>query len=334
MDKFTDIGQFRNVIRTIKTNHDFKGLDENKEPIYLHDSKYPVITFRGTVKLHGTNAGISKDVDGNYTFQSRENVLSIIKDNSNFMGTMVGRDYKKLFTDIEFSEKCTIFGEWVGRGIQRNVAVSELEPKHFIIFAVKIDGEYHDISKFSYLSNHDEFIYNVLEFPYWNMEIDFNVPEISINKINDMVLEVEKQCPVGQYFGINGIGEGIVWEAFYNGSRYIFKTKGDKHAGKSKVKTLKTVDVEQLTKVKSVAEQVTPLWRLNQMLVDVYNLNNGGVLDRQKLGDYIRAVINDIIKEDMDIILENGLVIKDITKSISEICRLYYFEQEKNDEFI
>ena len=72
MKKFTDIGQYKNVIHDIKHNIDYKGKDENEDAIYLHDKPYPIIKFRGTVKLHGTNSAIVKYKDNTYEFQSRE----------------------------------------------------------------------------------------------------------------------------------------------------------------------------------------------------------------------------------------------------------------------
>lgn len=71
MQKFTDIGQFREVIRAVKQHHDYVGKDENNEPIYKHDTPYPTLRFRGTVKLHGTNSAIVKYKD-KIEFQSRE----------------------------------------------------------------------------------------------------------------------------------------------------------------------------------------------------------------------------------------------------------------------
>lgn len=53
MQKFTEIEQFRGVIREVKTNFDYQGNDANGDPIYIHKKPYPVLTFRGTVKMHG-----------------------------------------------------------------------------------------------------------------------------------------------------------------------------------------------------------------------------------------------------------------------------------------
>ena len=52
------IEQFRTVIANINRQYNFVGLDENGEAIYDQTLPKPVLTFNGTVKLHGTNAGV------------------------------------------------------------------------------------------------------------------------------------------------------------------------------------------------------------------------------------------------------------------------------------
>ena len=101
-----------------------------------------------------------------------------------------------------------------------------------------------------------------------------------------------------------------------------------KPKGKSKVKTLNRVDDEKIKKTLEIAEKVTPTWRLAQMLEIACDFMNGGTLDRSKLGEYIKLVIADVIKEDMDLLVEAGLEPKDIGKYVSEIARRYFFDQE------
>jgi hypothetical protein len=104
--------------------------------------------------------------------------------------------------------------------------------------------------------------------------------------------------------------------------------KGELHAGKSKVKTLNKVDDEKVRKTLELAEKVTPTWRLAQMLETSCDFMNGGTLDRSKLGEFIKLVMADIIKEDMDLLVEAGLEPKDIGKYVSDIARRYFFDQE------
>lgn len=143
-----------------------------------------------------------------------------------------------------------------------------------------------------------------------------------------MTIEVENECPIAKAFGYsNEVGEGIVFLHESNGKRYLFKSKGEKHAGKSKVKTLKPVDNDRINKVLEIADKVTPEWRLDQMLTTSCDLLNGGTIDTKKLGDFIRLVVNDVMKEELDVLTENGIEPKEINKYISDISRKFFFSR-------
>lgn len=51
--KFPSIEQFRSVVASVNRKYNFVGLDENGDPIYDNTKPKPVLSFRGTVKLHG-----------------------------------------------------------------------------------------------------------------------------------------------------------------------------------------------------------------------------------------------------------------------------------------
>lgn len=225
--------------------------------------------------------------------------------------------------------------EWVGKGIQKGVAISNIEKSAFI-FGLKVTPHPKDendkVSAYwldsSLVKSTENNIYNIEDYKMYFIDIDFNMPQLSQDKIIEMTIEVENECPVGKAFGYEGIGEGIVFSTIDNNIRKFFKSKGEKHS-KSKVKTLKEVDDVKIRLVMEIAEKVTPIWRLSQMLEQACDFMNGGTLDRSKLGDYIRLVINDVIKEEMDILSDAGLEPKDINKCISDIAKRYFFEQEK-----
>jgi RNA 3'-terminal phosphate cyclase len=194
----------------------------------------------------------------------------------------------------------------------------------------KIDAYWVDCT---YLRSPEHRIYNINDYETFEIEVDFNDPQAAQQKIDEMVIAVENECPVAKAFGFpNTIGEGIVFVCEYEGNRYVFKAKGDKHSKSSKVKVLKPTDDVRTNKLQELAQKVCVGWRLEQMLTETFDLLNEGQLTRQKLGDYIKAVIADIVKEDSDIIVEAGFEIKDVSKYISEIARDYFFEKEK--EFI
>ena len=178
MKTFTDIGQFRQVIRAVKSHSDYCGKDESGTPIYRHTSPYPKLTFNGTIKLHGTNSSIVLYKDGHIEYQSRERVLELGSDNNGFMLAMSNIDTKKLFEGIQFNDYCAIYGEWCGQGINSGCAIHQL-PKMWILFGIKIDDVYQDFSKFSHLKMEDKRIFNIYQFEHYSMEIDFENPELA-----------------------------------------------------------------------------------------------------------------------------------------------------------
>ena len=201
MIKYPSIEQFRNVIRAVKSRHDFKGKTEDGEALYFHDTPYPKLMFQGTVKIHGTNAGIVKYKDpSGFTdieFQSRERVLSIGSDNAGFTLAMSGKNLDFLFEGIDFKEHIAVYGEWCGGNIQKGVAVCQL-PKMFVIFGCMVDGVWKDKEHIRF--DNEQGIYNIHQFPRYDVEIDFNNPEAVQNTLIELTLAVEEKCPVGYYF--------------------------------------------------------------------------------------------------------------------------------------
>jgi hypothetical protein len=337
--KFPSIEQFKNVIASVNRKYNFVGLDENGDPIYDNTKPKPVLSFRGTVKLHGTNAGICFNNHAGYWFQSRERFISVENDNYGFSAFCEGNIFPFTLMFISISKKynidmdkftISIFGEWCGKSIQNNVAVSELA-KAFYIFGIKvtpIEGDDETRAKGSYWVDYagfrdtDHGIFNILDFETFSIDIDFNMPELSQNKLVELTEYVEKECPVGKHFGISGIGEGIVWDISVNGEVYRFKTKGERHSA-SKVKTVAPVDVERLNGIVEFIDYAVTENRFNQALENVFF--NNEPIDVKKLGDVIKWVMADIIKEETDTMDKNGLSPKEIGKYVSDKVRKLFF---------
>lgn len=314
MIKFPSIEQYRNIIREVKTNHDYQGKDESGQPIYQHLSPYPVLDFVGTVKLHGTNSSVVKYKD-KIEFQSRERVLNLQQDNYQFMLSMSNKSLDFLFENIDFNEHIAVFGEWVGQGIQSGVAVSNL-PKTFVIFAYNIDGVWADIQRSDFSQN----IYHIENFPTWNLEIDFNSPESSQNRLVELTEQVEKECPVGKHFGFLGTGEGIVWTT--PDRRYCFKVKGEKHSV-TKVKTLAAVDTELVESMNEFVDNVLTESRLRQGIEKLKEM--GLEVSQKSTGEYLRWIIGDILKEEQDTIITNQFDLKKLNPLISNKARVWFF---------
>ena len=329
MKKFTDIGQFKDVVRAVKSHWDYSGKDENGHPIYIHKSPYPTLKFRGTVKLHGTNSAVVKykNKDENeYQFQARERVLYLQEDNAGFMLAMLDKPYQELFNDIEFNNSCAIYGEWCGGNIQKKVALNQLG-KMFVIFAVKIDDVYQDLKNYKHLQDNENGIYNILQFPYFEIDVDFECPEVARNKIVEMTIAVEEECPVGRFFGVSGIGEGVVFESNTDFGRHIFKSKGEKHQN-SKCKKLVPVDTEEVSGIREFVEYAVTENRLKQGIDKMVEL--GIPFEMKSTGDYLKWVYNDVIKEESDTIVANQIDVKKIGSFISAKARSYWVEYLNN----
>lgn len=366
---YPSIKGFEGVIRTVNHSYAYLGMDEKGEPTYDRTRKKPKITFKGTVKLHGTNASIAMDAT-DYWAQSRERIIVVGDDNAGFAGyALANKSYFSLIiqkladenlVDLN-SHVINIYGEWAGRGIPGGSAGIRKFPKGFYIFGAKVSvrdfvrEEGSEITEdpnaywidHSWISNHSINTYNITEFPMREVEIDFKYASEEAQKLMDATLEVERDCPVSrQLFNSSSpeyiaeyeegyfnefIGEGLVWRADYQGNKLIFKSKGLLHAPGTKIKELKTKDIEEGKLIREVAEYVTPEWRLDQFLVSVFDLGNEGILDVKLLGKYIQEVMKDVYKEESEYIATSGLQAKQINGSIGIRAREYFFERQAEE---
>lgn len=342
MIKFPSIEQFRSVIRHVQQQTRYAGKDENGDAIYDASKPLPTLKFRGTVKLHGTNAGIVYDVDtDSFTFQSRERVLSLTQDNAGFMlhqmkNEMIWRDVvNQAMSEIWIPhvpiKKIAIFGEWCGSGIQKGVALTQL-PKMFVVFAVKAvlsDETTHwlPVGEFD-IHLPEDGVFNIDTFPTYEADIDFKFPEIAQNKMIEITEAVEAECPVGKHFGVSGIGEGVVWTCVsegWNDSGTWFKVKGEKHSV-SKVRTLAAVDVEAVENIRAFVAATVTEARLEQGLD---NLVREQLLpfEMKSMGDFIRWVYNDVLKEEMDTIVASQIDTKKLGSAIANEARPWYIKK-------
>jgi hypothetical protein len=317
MKAYPSIEQFRNVIRAVRVHHDYQGKDEQEQPIYAHTSPYPKLIFTGTVKLHGTNASVVQYKDGHREFQSRERVLSLTQDNAQFMLKMMNKQLDFLFEGIEYEEYIAVYGEWCGGSIQKGVAINGL-PLMFVIFGCKVDGQW---IPYRDRCDNTQGIYNIHQFPTYEIEIDFEQPEFAQNKLVELTEEIERECPVGKYFGNSGIGEGLVWSCQTEHHHYQFKTKGEKHSV-SKVTTIASVDTAMVASIQELVEKAVTENRLLQGIEKLKEM--GKELDVKSTGDFLRWVVNDVIKEEQDTIIANEIDPKKLNPAVSNKARLWF----------
>lgn len=125
------------------------------------------------------------------------------------------------------------------------------------------------------------------------------------------------------------IGEGIVWSpGKVRDSRLVFKTKGEKHQS-SKTKTLIPVDVEKINNIKELVDSFLTESRLNQGLEQLREADLD--ISRKNVGTFLKWINGDVIKEELDTIMENGFEPKELNGAISNKARTWFFDMENKE---
>lgn len=314
--------QFRDVIRQIKDTAKY------------HGEGLPTLRFTGTIKLHGTNHSVCFAPSGEMYTQSRERITAIGDDNAGssawshankaLFARLVCRVYDKYTVSTE--DTVQIFGEWCGGNIQKSVGLNKL-PKMFVVFGIRVSKD-SDSQEFlpqeAVQSVCDQICTTIYDFPIYKLDIDFNFPERSQEVLIALTTQVEKDCPVarqllGQDFPEELIGEGIVWSTVYKGITIRFKVKGEKHSS-SKVKVLAPVDVEKMESIREFVASVVTESRLTQGLEHVESR------EAKHTGAFIKWVMGDIFKEEMDTMLASGFTNKDVTSTAAASIRKWFLE--------
>ena len=337
MIKFPSIDQYRQSIKNVQSWASYRNI------------KTPTLVVEGTVKVHGTNAGLVRPVGGgDIVAQSRERELSIESDNAGFaLWVEANKDsLQKLFDEIERVTKPTsgfvqVFGEWAGGNIQSGVGVNGL-PKFLMVFGIRISEdaepqvweprEVYD-AVFGAWTHPD--VYHKYQFKNWELTIDFDNPALMQNDMVELTDQVERDCPVARFFKPDAepdtlVGEGIVWTLKNRGEHeghqlphLVWKVKGAAHSV-SKVKTTAMVDVEKAKSAADFVEYAVTDNRLKQMFDKMDEL--GHPKDPSQTGTYIKLVQADVFKEEMDVIVASILDVKEVSRAISIRSRKYWFE--------
>ncbi len=337
---FPKIGQYNTIIQGIISNARFRGISETGEPIYDNEVILPKVIFKGTCKLHGTNSAICAQNDELW-LQSRENVITPIKDNCGFASFFSGEEKQAVIMDIITKLRVIynipkervicLFGEWVGPSIQKNVGISKLPSKSFFLFAIRavnperviIEGSKNQEGTYKEdrwlpldcIRNHSINMFNIEDYRTFEIEINLNNPKEPVELMQRLVDEVEKQCPVAKAFGIEGIGEGIVWTTMWKDKRMVFKTKGKEHAVTvHKSGGTVSADNEKLNSINEFVEYSVTEARLTQGIEKIFGVEP---LIKERTGEFIKWLLNDIVAEEIDTISSNNLSVREIQGAIS-----------------
>lgn len=345
MYKYFSTNQYKNVIKAVTERCAYLKMD------------VPILTFKGTVKIHGANCSISNNLSSDeLVSQSRNNIITPDLDSYGFLSFMEREknSYKKLFSLIKQdypeylqTKTAVIYGEWCGGSIQKSVGLTSLDKRH-VIFAIKlIDTDKKENSEIWFseeqiknlfsqvgsdeLNKHN--IYNIYDFKTWELKIDMKSPKLAQNELIEITTQVENNCPVAKFFGVDGIGEGVVWRCIsevkgLKTEDLIFKVKGKKHSV-TKVKTIAEVDTVKVNNISEFIEAVLTENRLIQGL-DYLRENNLDISNKN-LGIYLKWIGTDCLKEESDILENSNLERKDVMPAINRKAKEWFFTQLNRD---
>ena len=203
------------------------------------------ISVTGTVKLHGTHGDIRITADDSIYLQTRNSdALTPALDSLKFLDFMeparmeilaLKKQFYSRFTELNPKAKINeeypfiIAGEWIGPKIQKDVAVSALPDRYFVIISVSINNEWQPDEPYSDIENESIHIINISRGGFFHETIELKTPEPAFAKMQALADAVEKECPFAKTFGLIGLGEGIVWKPsapLCHDAKYWLKLKG------------------------------------------------------------------------------------------------------------
>jgi hypothetical protein len=333
----THVDEVITILRDLSHN-----VSNPEKEVVLHSM--PII---GTVKLHGTHADILIYSDDSIVFQSKGVVgISSTRDNAGFATAMSQKTkvvlrLRDLFlarhnqlnpdTPVDRTYPVLIAGEWIGKSIQKDVAIAQLS-KRFVIVSVNINGQWQRDNDFGGIAvpNHD--IYNISRAGVFKRTLYPEDVQRTTDELQSLAEDVARRCPFAASFGLDGEGEGIVWkpiEAPHNANPNLwFKTKGGRFkptfAPQPSRQCPETAEQNRLA-----AAEVAKIWtselRLEQGLD---NLKERQIkINLRGLGAYLKWIQNDIAVEEKRYIAEHKIDVPTLRIEIAKIARLWYGEK-------
>jgi hypothetical protein len=277
------------------------------------DARRPGETlYRGTVKLHGSNAGVRVPRDGQIYPQSRNRALALASDNFGFAAFAFAQEQAiqeiaRLIKTRVGARDITLFGEWIGPGVQKGVAIAQLPARQWVLFAVAATEfavpVFFDMCQIGQLSCPEAGIYNVLDASHVTIPIDLSSPASctqAAEAINEHTQRIEDACPWAARFDLEGIGEGLVWTPVggYEDPGLCFKSKGQKHkAGGGSHDTSKPASptAEQFASIDAFIAQYVDSARVAQGVAYLREL--GKPIDMTSTGAFLQWITGDVLTE-------------------------------------
>ena len=268
----------------------------------------PDLRYLGTVKLHGTNMGVSQARAGAPVIaQSRNRLLSLEHDNRGTAEFVHERTdaFLRLFSAVRARAGAApdapvmLFGELAGRKVQSGVGISEAE-KFCALFCVKVGDRYEDLEWYAdVLRDEPSRIFNVLQFGRYEAVVRTADPLASEARLQELAEAVGRDCPAARFLGHPGRGEGIVWTcADVASERVWFKSKSAAYCAAVNAPKPPPPDTAELAKLAwdFAVTHVTEA-RLLQGLDHLVESERAP--DRpESIGPFVKWVVEDTLKEE------------------------------------
>jgi hypothetical protein len=328
--KWQKIGQFHNVRKSIHAIADYKRtLGE--------EVLFPIVTYRGKVKLDGTNAAI-RVVNNRVAAQSRSRMITAEDDNYGFAAFVntVEDWVQNLSHD---SDDLTIYGEWCGRGIQKRCSVSRCD-RMFVVFAACLgSSRVIDPSALETLLGERPAGVHVLDWHGDAIVVDYQSEDsvdTAVNAMCEAVAAVESCDPwVKSMFDEEGLGEGLVYYPLQvepgvgsgtlcvpDEEDLLFKAKGEEHKNVIQLRpVLKDPEV-----VASIADFVSKFVTEDRMQQGLSEL---GIREpaASDTGAFLKWMGNDVKSESADELEVAGLTWNAVAKQVARAAKNWLFAQ-------
>jgi hypothetical protein len=327
------------VVKALEEQEQEDGVPEG----YYTSNATPLI---GYVKLHGTHADIAVYNDNRILLQSKNvSNITITNDNLGFAAAMADKTEAILNLRNRYVERwkainpnmsldpqypVVMAGEWIGAGIQKDVAVSQLS-RRFVIVSVAINNSWVLDVYYRDYEAPESSIYNISRGGTFRPTL---YPEDIPRTLKGVELFAERvalTCPFALSFGIQGEGEGIVWKPaldHLNANPALwFKTKGGrfKPTFAPKPKALPVGVQEQ----RDAADAAAVAWCTRERLQQGWDYLKEIRMkrDMKALGTYLKWMQNDILVEEKGCIEEQGVDEGMLRVGIAKIARLWYLQR-------
>ncbi|KAK0120142.1 hypothetical protein ONS95_011549 [Cadophora gregata] len=316
----------------------------------LRDEVTRLIRFTGTVKLHGQHADVVINPNNTIRLQSRNKpALDEKHDIMGFAKTMFGLEKNLLrlkqriegrWMELNRNKKLSethpliIAGEWVGPGIQKNVALDGLPRKYFVITSISLNNFWLDDQLYADIEDEDAGIVHIARGGFFLEELDVTDLATCQQRMMAVALEVEKTCPFSKTFGIIGRGEGVVWKAAQPlgmDPRMWVKTKGPDFVVTRTAdlpKPIAKADItvlgdDMIERTRQFAYATTTEPRLQQVW-QVMKLEYAMPMDKSSKKRFMQYVSDDILREEKQRIKACKVDEQYLTKCIRWMAEIWY----------